>query len=568
MMNRTVGSVLTLVTLLFSAGVAGGQTYTQMQWGMNKATTPYQFGANINGIWSNLGTVSSSGVWGIPAANISGLGTAAYQNIGTSGVNVPLLSGANTWSGAQTFSSQITTFSAATADLEIGSISGSNTPLIDFRSSGLNNDFDARILASGGTATPGQGSLTITASGGTTFPGKITFNAPLGSTSIGTGLTLNTALQDLSSVVRSPAKFFFPDYFGNPATGIVHRANRLFLGEASAIGASLSAGSVLPASWMDPYFSGGGKNAVHYATLSVGDPVGINAITGYSRTSDFKAWSGSSSGGSQAINAFAVNDDTSALPASPIAVPIFTGAVRVAGVNGITLNQFDVTNEGNAVDTDPYDGLSIPGTTWGLGITAGFIGAGANPVTGFLYLGNQTAVPSYEKAEFGILSNANAFNPAKGNGGNGVFAKLARGQSIQWYNSLHGVDAELYAIGDGLHAHNTNLTVSYNIFAKAGIVSQGVKPTITGAGGTCAAGTVTGGAIAGTVALTGNCVSGNTLALTGMPASTTGYACDATDRTAKAVTLVETTTTTTSVTFEFIANSNSANVIQFKCIGY
>jgi hypothetical protein len=31
---------------------------------------------------------------------------------------------------------------------------------------------------------------------------------------------------------------------------------------------------------------------------------------------------------------------------------------------------------------------------------------------------------------------------------------------------------------------------------------------------------------------------------------------------------VETTTTTTSATFEFIANSNSANVIQFKCMGY
>lgn len=108
MMNRMVGSVLTLVTLLFSAGVAGGQTYTQMQWGMNKATTPYQFGANINGAWSNLGTVSSAGVWSIPSTNISGLGTAAFQNIGTSSATVPLLNGVNTWSGAQTFSAGAT----------------------------------------------------------------------------------------------------------------------------------------------------------------------------------------------------------------------------------------------------------------------------------------------------------------------------------------------------------------------------------------------------------------------------------------------------------------------------
>jgi hypothetical protein len=103
-----VGSVLILLSLLFNVEVAAAQTYTQMQWGMNKATTPYQFGANVNGTWSNLGTVSSAGVWAIPTANISGLGTAAAQNIGTSGATVPLLSTSNTWSLAQTFSSGIT----------------------------------------------------------------------------------------------------------------------------------------------------------------------------------------------------------------------------------------------------------------------------------------------------------------------------------------------------------------------------------------------------------------------------------------------------------------------------
>lgn len=66
-----VGSVLTLVILLFSAAGGAAQTYTQMQWGVNKGTTPYQFGANINGTWSNLGTVSSAGVWSIPSSNIS-----------------------------------------------------------------------------------------------------------------------------------------------------------------------------------------------------------------------------------------------------------------------------------------------------------------------------------------------------------------------------------------------------------------------------------------------------------------------------------------------------------------
>lgn len=72
MTSRMVGSVLTLVILLFSVVGGATQTYTQMQWGVNKGTTPYAFGANINGAWSNLGTVSSAGVWQIPATNLSG----------------------------------------------------------------------------------------------------------------------------------------------------------------------------------------------------------------------------------------------------------------------------------------------------------------------------------------------------------------------------------------------------------------------------------------------------------------------------------------------------------------
>lgn len=71
MTNRMVGSVLTLVTLLFSAGAVVAQTYTQMQWGMNKGATPYTFGANINGTWRDLGTVTAGGVWSIPSSNIS-----------------------------------------------------------------------------------------------------------------------------------------------------------------------------------------------------------------------------------------------------------------------------------------------------------------------------------------------------------------------------------------------------------------------------------------------------------------------------------------------------------------
>jgi hypothetical protein len=80
MTNKMVGSVLTLVTLLFNVEVAAAQTYTQMQWGMNKGVTPYQFGANINGTWSNLGTVNSSGAWGINPYKVQILDISPYAN--------------------------------------------------------------------------------------------------------------------------------------------------------------------------------------------------------------------------------------------------------------------------------------------------------------------------------------------------------------------------------------------------------------------------------------------------------------------------------------------------------
>jgi len=50
---------------------------------------------------------------------------------------------------------------SANAPIEIGSTSASNTPFIDFHSSGNAIDYDTRILASGGNATAGNGTLSI-----------------------------------------------------------------------------------------------------------------------------------------------------------------------------------------------------------------------------------------------------------------------------------------------------------------------------------------------------------------------------------------------------------------------
>lgn len=54
-----------------------------------------------------LGTPASgvaTNLTGLPNASVIGLGTAALQNTGTSGANLPFMNGTNTWSGNQTYS--------------------------------------------------------------------------------------------------------------------------------------------------------------------------------------------------------------------------------------------------------------------------------------------------------------------------------------------------------------------------------------------------------------------------------------------------------------------------------
>jgi hypothetical protein len=93
MTSRMVGSVLTLVILLLSAGGGAAQTYTQMQWGMNKGVTPYAFGANINGTWRDLGTVSAAGAWTLSPTNVN--------------PTTLTVSGASTFNGKATFNESI-----------------------------------------------------------------------------------------------------------------------------------------------------------------------------------------------------------------------------------------------------------------------------------------------------------------------------------------------------------------------------------------------------------------------------------------------------------------------------
>jgi hypothetical protein len=53
------------------------------------------------------------------------------------------------------------TINGSAASIELGNKTSGNTPFIDFNSSGNNNDYDARIIATGGNSTSGNGGLTF-----------------------------------------------------------------------------------------------------------------------------------------------------------------------------------------------------------------------------------------------------------------------------------------------------------------------------------------------------------------------------------------------------------------------
>ncbi|HDR2864693.1 TPA: tail fiber domain-containing protein [Enterobacter asburiae] len=113
-----------------------------------------------DGTWKSL-LVSNGGTGANTAAGARtnlGLGSAATVNTGTSGGTIPLLNGTNTWSGGNTFSTV-----AVSGGVEIGSTTTAGSAYVDLHSSGTNNDYDVRIISSGGSSTVGQGNLTITA---------------------------------------------------------------------------------------------------------------------------------------------------------------------------------------------------------------------------------------------------------------------------------------------------------------------------------------------------------------------------------------------------------------------
>jgi len=101
-----------------------------------------------------LGTPASgvlTNCTGLPNAAVVGLGTAALDNTGTSGATIPLLNGANTWSGIQTMDKIVPAIGTTTTNTTI-TPTGDSTP--QYNTTALHTA--ATIAVPSGTPTDGQ----------------------------------------------------------------------------------------------------------------------------------------------------------------------------------------------------------------------------------------------------------------------------------------------------------------------------------------------------------------------------------------------------------------------------
>ena len=151
-------------------------TQSKLNGKVDKTTTvngqPLSGNVTVTSITGNAGSSSDSSKLGgqIPAyyqaaSTAITTGNIASQTVTTATGNAGGLTGTpNIVVGALTATGTSISLTGASVGVELGSGATPNTPYIDFHSSGNNIDYDARILASGGTGTPGNGAITITGS--------------------------------------------------------------------------------------------------------------------------------------------------------------------------------------------------------------------------------------------------------------------------------------------------------------------------------------------------------------------------------------------------------------------
>lgn len=113
---------------------------------------------NVANTWTATQTFSVAPVFGDQGGSRAalGLGSSAVQNIGTSGANVPLLNGANTWANGQTFTIGLT----STGDITVERSGAPSTGFIGFGNAGhylFHDGSNFSFSAPGGLFAPTSG---------------------------------------------------------------------------------------------------------------------------------------------------------------------------------------------------------------------------------------------------------------------------------------------------------------------------------------------------------------------------------------------------------------------------
>lgn len=261
-----------------------------------------------------------------------------------------------------------------------------------------------------------------------TWSANQTFSNILFSLASGNGIV------DTSSILSNGSRFW---------SALIHRFARVFIGAAATTDGSNVPQS--PTVLSSTYSFAWTQNS----QLGVMSSMGLNAITGLSRASDWVTFNGSASQGSEGVIGFGFNDDTTTAGGSIAVGGNFIG-VAVASSKGITLGtQNDINSARTSVTIDPYSGFPA-GTAIATLATSGAyssaatqnasaayvvnIGYGGGPVfnTGLVFMSGSLATPA---AFGGSLSAAIA---------------LPANYAVVWYTSGGTIGGSIYVDGSGV----------------------------------------------------------------------------------------------------------------------
>ena len=232
-------------------------------------------GAPQWGTMSQDCTITNAGVVTCLKSNNVAFGTAAFQNTGTSGANIPFLNGTNTWSGAQT-------------------ISASGT---------------AALNLSGGAATiTGDATALIYSAATNISVVRLTGNATSYYNDFGTGGT-GTSIWYFRGTSAFTAAFtlFSSNTAGNVAINASTGAGTLYVNGSSNFNTTANSGTAFTANGTS-YFTGGGiyftslSMSTTAPTISSGCGGGSPSISTSNGTSAFKVTIGTASGSTCVIN--------------------------------------------------------------------------------------------------------------------------------------------------------------------------------------------------------------------------------------------------------------------------